>query len=86
MDSINTTTSKTELDAALSAVPKQFRSRIIDSYLELKRRYREARYDAEWDTSGLSAGKFCESVLRFLQHQLTGASIPFGKHIANFAD
>ena len=83
---MNTTTSKTELDAALSAVPKQFRSRIIDSYLELKRRYREARYDAEWDTSGLSAGKFCESVLRFLQHQLTGASIPFGKHIANFAD
>lgn len=86
MTSTNTTSSRTALDTALSTVPKQFRSRVVDSYLELKRRYQEARYDSAWDTSGLSAGKFCESVLRFLQHQLTGSSLPFGKHIANFAD
>lgn len=86
MASTNITSSKTALDTALSAVPKRLRSRVVDSYLELKRRYQEARYDSAWDTSGLSAGKFCESVLRLLQHELTGTSIPFGKHIPNFAE
>jgi hypothetical protein len=80
----SSTTSK-ELDAALSAIPKPFRSKIIKTYLELKRRYREAAYDAEWDTSGLSAGKFCETVLRFLQQHLTGSHAKFGTKI-NFDD
>ena len=80
------TTSNASLDTALASIPKKFRSRIISSYLELKRRYREARYDSAWDSSGLSAGKFCESVIRFLQHELTGTSVAFGKHIPNFAN
>ncbi len=80
------TTSNTSLDSALSSIPKKYRSRIINAYIELKHRYREARYDSSWDSSGLSAGKFCECVFRFLQHELTGTSIAFGKHIPNFAD
>ena len=74
------------LDSALASIPKKFRSRIITAYLDLKRRYREALFDSAWDASGLSAGKFCESVIRFLQHELTGTSVAFGKHIPNFAD
>jgi hypothetical protein len=48
----------------------------------LKQRQRELKYDS----AGLSAGKFCEAVLRLEQHQLTGTSIPFGQAIPNFAD
>src|SRR5262245_34585654 len=80
------TTSSTSLNAALASIPKKFRTRIVSSYLELKRRYQEAQHDSAWDSSGLSAGKFCESVFRFLQPELTGTSIPFGKHIPNFSD
>lgn len=80
----SSTTSSTALDAALYAIPTRFRSKIIQSYLELKRRYSEAVRDAAWDASGLSAGKFCEAVLRFLQWQLTGTHIPFGKAIPHF--
>ena len=54
--------------------------------MELKRRYAKAMHDESWDTSGLSAGKFCETVFRFLQKELTGTNIAFGKHIPNFAD
>lgn len=86
MGNTSTKTAEASLDAALATVPKQFRSRVVTSYMELKKRFQEARYDSAWDTSGLSAGKFCESILRTLQHHLTGTSIPFGKHIPNFAD
>jgi hypothetical protein len=74
------------LDAALAGIDKRFRARIIGGYLELKKRHSQALYDGAWDASGLSAGKVCEAVLRFLQHHLAGASVPFGQHIPNFAD
>ena len=74
------------LDKALASIPAKFRARIIDSYIELKRRNAKSTYDEAWDASGLSAGKFCESVFRFIQHDLTGQHIAFGKHIPNFAD
>jgi len=71
---------------ALAGIEAKFRERIIAAYLELKRRYSEAQYSSDWDVSGLSAGKFCEACLRFLQERLTGSSVPFGQHIPNFAD
>lgn len=77
---------KPSLDDALAGIPRKFRDRITKSYVEMKRRYAEARSDSSWDTSGLSAGKFCEATFRFLQEHLTGASIPFGHNIPNFAD
>lgn len=83
---MSTKKSSPAFDAALAAVPKKYRVRIVNSYLELKRRYSQSYYSASWDTSGFSAGKFCESVFRFLQDVLTGSSIPFGKHIQNFPD
>ena len=72
------------LVVALSGIPRKFRTRICHSYSELKRRYSKAQYDLAWDSSGLTVGKFCEAVLRFLEHELTGNNTPFGKHIPNF--
>lgn len=86
MVSTSTSPSHIDLETALSNVPDKFRRRLVSAYLELKRRYSGASRDSSWDAAGLSAGKFCEAVLRFLQSELTGNFIPFGKHISNFAD
>ncbi len=88
MTKVNTNTQKHSqlLDSALTDIPKKFRDKVISSYLELKNRYKEAQYDSSYDAAGLSAGKFCESVLRFLQQELTGTFIPFGSNINNFPD
>src|SRR5436309_13689309 len=79
----NTSTPKPKdiLDEALKSIPSNFRKHILKTYRDLKTRHSEAKYDA----SGLIAGKFCESVFRFLQHHLTGAHVPFGRAIPNFA-
>ena len=81
---MSTSNSFPTLEAALANISPQFRRRILTSYLTIKKRFGEAIYDASFDSTGLSAGKFAESVFRFLQHHLTGQYIPFGKHIANF--
>src|SRR5947207_10689472 len=82
MGNMSTSKSKDILDDALKAIPSNFRKNILKTYREPSRRHSEAKYDA----SGLSAGKFCESVFRFLQHHLTGTCVPFGTAIPNFAD
>jgi hypothetical protein len=79
---MSTSKPKDVLDDALKAIPSTFRKHILKTYRDLKRRHSEAKFDA----SGLSAGKFCESVFRFLQHHLTGSCVPFGTAIPNFAD
>jgi len=71
-------------DRALANVSKRFREKIVTAYLDIKKRYQESTFNQSYDTAGISAGKFCESVLRFLQQELTNQSIPFGKHIPNF--
>ena len=48
----------------------------------LKRNCVESRFDA----AGISAGKFCETVLMQLQNKIFGAYTPFGTQIRNFAD
>src|ERR1035437_4485692 len=70
------------LDSALANIPATFRSKVIQTYLELKRNSVESRYEA----AGMSAGKFCEVVLRLLQGRILGSHTPFGKKIGNFAD
>ncbi len=83
---MSTRQSKTVFDQALASAPAKYRNRIVAVYTEIKRRQREASVSGSFDAAGISAGKFCESVIRLLQHQLTGQSIPFGKHIPNFPD
>ena len=70
------------LDNALANIPAKFKKQLIDVYLEIKRNQSESRFDS----TGLSAGKFCEVVIRLLQHEVFGNSTPFGKKIPNMAD
>ncbi len=70
------------LTAALAKVPKTFQSRLIRTYIDLKKNCVEARCEA----AGLAAGKFCEVILRFLQGKVHGSFTPFGKKINNYAD
>jgi hypothetical protein len=70
------------LEAALAGVPASFRTRLIKRYRELK----DAHNDGQHDAAGLRAGKFCEALVRFLQHELTGQHTPFGQQIPGFAD
>jgi hypothetical protein len=72
---------KSPLEAALANVPADFRGRIAKSYLELKTRHAENKHDA----AGVSAGKFCESVVRLLQHELKKPVTPFGQQLTNVA-
>lgn len=70
------------LATALANVPTVFRSKLVQSYLDLKKNAAEARYDA----AGLAAGKLCEVVLRLLQQNVHGSFTPFGTKINNYAD
>jgi len=70
------------LETALKAVPKNFRIRIIEHYTGLKSAFAEGQYDA----CGVRAGKFCETMVRFLQDYLTGTSTPFGQKISNLGN
>ncbi len=70
------------LEQALAGIPTQFRKRLITAYENLKRDHAEGRYEG----AGLAAGKFCEVVLRLLQHAVTGSNTPWGVRVANFAD
>lgn len=83
---MNTAQNKSLFETALANVPVQFRDRVAKSYSEIKKRQLEAPYSNTIDSVGISTGKFCESIIRLLQHELTGSSVPFGKHITNFPD
>lgn len=70
------------LDTALVNIPKQFRTRLIKAYLDLKKNTQEARHDA----AGMAVGKLCETALRLLQDKVQGRFTPFGTKINNYAD
>lgn len=84
--SMNTRQDELNLESSLSGIPRKFRDRILASYLEIKKRFTSSSYRQEWDAVGLSVGKFCESVIRFIDEETTGSHVPFGKHIPNFPD
>jgi hypothetical protein len=76
----NTGSDVTGLNTALGGISESFRRRIIQSYVDLKHRGRVG--DAKGAAS--SHTHFCESLLRFLQEDLTGHHIPAGTHIKDF--
>jgi hypothetical protein len=78
----NTKSVEPTLEAALQALPKRFRERLIGKYIELRAAFAQGSFDA----CGLRAGHFAESFLRLLQHDLTGSSIPFGEKTRSFVD
>lgn len=68
------------LSDALASVPAVFRARLLSAHQGLKAAFSDGHFDA----CGLRAGRLCEVMLRFLQHELTGNYIPFGTKIPNF--
>jgi hypothetical protein len=70
------------LNTALEAIPDDIRRRIIEKYVHLRGAYADGNFDA----AGLRAGIFAETVLRFLQHHLTGTYTPFGSKLPVFHD
>lgn len=79
------TNKNSTLDVALGNIDKNFREKIIDSYLELKHRGFKAAYTKEYDGAGIYAGKFCETAFRFLENELKGTHTAFNAHITNMA-
>lgn len=72
------------LDIALGRLEKSFKRRITTTYLELKNRHAKASFNGEFDSSGISAGKFCEIIFRFLEHEInSGTYTPFSSKIVN---
>ena len=80
MVSMSTKPADLSLEAALATISSRFRSRLIENYVGLKSAFVEGQHD----TCGLRAGRFCETMIRFLQDRLSGTSIPFGRKIPNF--
>ena len=78
---MSTAKPKSPLQEALANVPASFRLHIVRSYLDLKSRHSEGKHDA----AGVSAGKFCESIIRLLQHELKKTVTPFGQQLTNVA-
>lgn len=83
---MNTLLNKKILIETLGSIPDKFKNKIIDSYFEIRKRAATAYFNEMWDSSGLSTGKFAETVLRFLQSELSNTFTPFGSHIPNFPD
>lgn len=86
MGNTNTSNNSIDLNLALGNIDKKFREKIIKIYLELKHRIAKSLYNKEFDAAGISSGKFCETIFRFLEHELkSGIYTPFNKHISNMA-
>ncbi len=82
----NISSNLTILDTALGSVEKSFKKRIISTFLELKERNNKAQFNGQYDAAGLSAGKFCETLFRFIQHELqAGKYTPFSDRIGNLS-
>jgi hypothetical protein len=75
-------TSPSTLEDALGRVPPHFKDRLLEGYRMLKSAYTDRQFDA----CGIRAGKVSETLLRYLQHELTGTFTPFGTKIKNLTD
>ena len=65
------------IEGALASIPAVFRSRLIQHYGDLKRAYVRGDFDA----CGARAGKFSETLIRFIQNQLEGSYARFGQQV-----
>lgn len=71
-----------ELEQALGGVPVAYRKRLANAHTKMKAAHRAHEYDS----CGVQAGKICETMIRYLQHELTGSATPFGTSLCNFSD
>lgn len=70
------------VEKALGAIPSTFRNRLVKAHKAIKAAMLEGNFDA----CGLRAGRFCEVMLRWAQHELTGTNTPFGTQLGSFRD
>jgi len=77
---MNTRNPNLSLERALSALPASLQNRLVKNYATLKNQSLEGKHD----TIGHQAGKLAETLLRVLQHTLTGSYIPLSKRLGNY--
>lgn len=82
LGSMSTVRPNISVSDALAGIPGAFRGRLVKAYDGLKKAFIEGNFDA----CGLRAGRFCEVVLRWAQHKLTGSHTLFGTRLGNFKD
>jgi hypothetical protein len=70
------------LEAALASLPAELRSRLVKHYVALK----QAFVQGSLDSCGSRAGKFSETLIRYIQHSLEGAHSPWGQQINLYAE
>ncbi len=70
------------IEDALKSVPSVFRRRLIKYYSELKQAYIRGDHDA----CGTRSGKFCETLIRYLQNTLEAKHTKFGKQVNLFSE
>lgn len=75
-------TPQADLERALGGIPAAYRRRLANAHTKMKAAHRAHEYDA----CGVQAGKMCETMIRYLQHELTGSATPFGTTLPNFSD
>ncbi|GAB4062531.1 hypothetical protein GCM10028777_02570 [Angustibacter speluncae] len=75
-------TAQAELEQALGGVPAAYRKRLANAHTKMKVAHRAHEYDS----CGVQAGKICETLIRYLQHELIGSATPFGTSLSNFSD
>ena len=68
-------TPQTELELALGGVPAPYRKRLAAAHTKMNAAHRAREHDA----CGVQAGKICESMIRYLQHELLGSGRPSGR-------
>ena len=61
----------------LSGIPSDIGTKLIEEYLEIKKRFSMN----DWGVGQLKGGRFAEAVLRAYQHLLGDAVTPFGTDI-----
>lgn len=75
-------TAQDDLELALGGVPAFYRKRLAAAHSKMKAAHRAREYDS----CGVQAGKICETLIRYLQHELLGSATPFGTPLSNFAN
>jgi len=70
------------LDSALATIPDVYRRRLIKHYAALKQAFARGAFDS----CGTQAGKFSETLIRYVQHALEGASLPWGQQVNIYAE
>lgn len=75
-------TPQADLEQALGGIPAAYRKRLAKAHTKMKAAHRAHEYDS----CGVQAGKICETLIRYLQHELLGSVTAFGTTLPNFSD